>query len=163
MSEAVNPAGCGRPPMSQGDREARTAKLLIPATFVAMILSGIWALFVGTASMGGDDSDITTGWPGVARNIPVYLLVFGLGLASIVFAALAIRDGARNGTLILVVAAVVFTLVLSQSTRDVAELVMDTRAATVSWLLFLVDAVVVAAFATLAHRWARRSARVAPH
>ena len=136
--------------------------LLIPATIVTMVLSGIWTLFVGTASMGGDDSDIITGWPGVARNLPAYLLVAGVGLAAIAFAALAIRDGARNGTRILVAAAVVSALVLSSVTRDAAELVMDTRAATVSWLLFVVDAVVVTGVALLAHRWARRSRRIAP-
>ena len=163
MSEAANPAGYGRRPMPRGDREARTAKLLIPATFVAMILSGIWTLLVGTASMGGDDADIVNGWPGVARNIPAYLVVVGIGVASIVFAALAIRDRARNGTRILVVAAVVFALVLSQITRDAAELVMDTRAATVSWLLFLVDAVVIALGAAIAHRWATQHRRIASH
>ena len=48
-------------------RAMNTQKLLIPATFVAMILSGIWTLFVGTASMGGDDADIVNGWPAVSR------------------------------------------------------------------------------------------------
>jgi hypothetical protein len=58
-------------------------------TFVALILNGIWSLFIGTASMGGDEDDLVQGWEGVLRNLPAYLLLVVVASVGVWFATRA--------------------------------------------------------------------------
>lgn len=140
-----------------GDREGRLSILfVVPGLIVAMIVGAIWQLSVGVASMGGDESDLIRGWEGVLRSLPSYLLSIGLAVTAFVFAMRARRHGARNARAATVVSTIGLLFVLNSVTRDSAEVVMETRAATVSWILFGVDVVIVGLALLLGARWAKR-------
>jgi uncharacterized BrkB/YihY/UPF0761 family membrane protein len=142
----------------KGDREGRLSILLvIPGLIVAMIVGAIWQLSVGVASMGGDESDLIRGWEGVLRSLPSYLMSIGIAVAAFVFAMRARRHGARNARAATVISTIGLLFVLNSVTRDSAEVVMKTRAATVSWILFGVDVVIVGLALLLGTRWAKRS------
>jgi hypothetical protein len=142
----------------QGDREGRRSILLVvPGLIVAMIVGAIWQLSVGVASMGGDESELTRGWEGVVRSLPTYLLFIGVAGAAFVFAMRARRHGAGNARAATVVSTVGLLFALNSVTRDSAEVVMTTRAATVSWILFGVDVVIVGLALWRGTRWAKRT------
>lgn len=126
------------------ERARRLAWVFFAGTFVALILNGIWSLFVGTASMGGDESDLVQGWEGVLRNSPAYLLLIAVASSSVFFAVRATTLRAQASNAVFVASALALLLALGSVTRDAAEVVMTTRAATMAWLLFGCDVVVVA-------------------
>jgi uncharacterized BrkB/YihY/UPF0761 family membrane protein len=157
QSSGLPPPG---PPTTSptGDREARLSILLVvPGLIVALIVGAIWQLSVGVASMGGDESELIRGWEGVLRSVPSYLLSIGIAVTAFVFAMRARRHGARNARAATVVSTIGLLFVLNSVTRDSAEIVMETRAATVSWMLFAVDVVIVGLALMLGTRWAKRS------
>jgi uncharacterized BrkB/YihY/UPF0761 family membrane protein len=159
QQQSNGPPPTGPPaPSTKGDREARLSILLVvPGLVVAMIVGTIWQLSVGVASMGGDESDLTRGWEGVLRSLPSYLLYIGVAVTAFVFAMRARRHGAHNARVATVVSSLALLFVLNSVTRDSAEIVMETRAATVSWMLFGVDVVIVGLALLLGTRWAKRS------
>jgi hypothetical protein len=125
------------------DRNIRFAWICFGGTFVALILNGIWSLVVGTASPGADEKDLIRGWEGVLRNLPAYLLLVAVAALGVWFATQAGVRGSRRAKSVLIADSLVLLFALSSVTRDAAEVVMTTRAATVTWMLFGVDAVVV--------------------
>lgn len=129
--------------LSRPDREIRRAWQFFAGTFVALILNGIWSMIVGTASPGADESDLIQGWEGVLRNFPAYLLLVVVASLSVWFATQGGEHGSRRAKSALVASSLVLLFALSAVTRDVAEVVMTTRAATVAWVMFGVDAVLV--------------------
>lgn len=135
----------------QAEHEKVLAWWFFGGTFAAVILSGIWSLLVNTASMGGDESELVQGWSGVLRNLPAYTLVVVVASLSVWFAARAHHHGLAGGRSILIASCLVLLFGLSSVTRDAAEVVMTTRAATVTWIAFAVDAVVVAAIFSFAN------------
>lgn len=142
----------------KGDQEGLLSILLVvPGLIVAMIVGAIWQLSVGVVSMGGDESELIRGWQGVLRSLPSYLLSIGIAVTAFVFAMRARRHGARNARAATVVSSIALLFVLNSVTRDIAEVVMETRAATVSWMLFVVDVVIVGLALLLGARWAKRS------
>lgn len=141
---------------NRSDREVLRAWLCIGGTFVALILNGIWSLFAGTASFGADESDLVQGWEGVLRNLPGYLLLIAVPSLGVRFATRAGIRGADRAKSALAAASLALLFALSAVTRDSAEVVMTTRAATVSWLTFGIDAVIVGlVFVTTRRRFAR--------
>ncbi len=130
-------------PAGRSDRDVRLAMLFFAGTFVALVLNGIWSLFVGTASFGGDEEDLVQGWDGVIRNLPAYLLLVGVASLSVWFAVRAGIHGAPRAKAALITTSLVLLFALSSVTRDSAEVVMTTRAATVAWLMFAVDVFLV--------------------
>ena len=138
------------------DRDHRLAWLFFAGTFVALILNGIWSLYVGTASFGGDDDDLVGGWNGVLRNSPAYLLLLVVASLGVWFAA---RSGLRrpqHSRPVLVATSLALLFALNSVTRDAAEVVMTTRAATVAWVAFGVDVIVVGVAFLAADRRIRR-------
>lgn len=123
---------------------------LAGATLVSVVVSGIWTLIVGTSSMGGDEEDMVRGWTGVARNLPGYALIVVVGGIAVLFGMRARHKGVVGGGRALVAACIALFLGLASITRDAAEVVMTTRAATVSWVLAGVDLVVVGVVYVLA-------------
>lgn len=155
MSTTPLPIGLKDP-----DREIRLAWQFFAGTFVALVLNGIWSLFVGTASFGGDEEDLVQGWDGVIRNLPAYLLLVGVASLSVWFAVRAGIHGAPRAKAALITTSLVLLFALSSVTRDSAEVVMTTRAATVAWLMFAIDAVLVGLIFLLAQlRISRASGR----
>jgi hypothetical protein len=130
-------------PASRSDRDVRLAMLFFAGTFIALVLNGIWSLFVGTASFGGDEEDLVQGWDGVIRNLPAYLLLVGVASLSVWFSVRAGIHGAPRAKAALITTSLVLLFALSSATRDSAEVVMTTRAATVAWLMFAIDAMLV--------------------
>jgi hypothetical protein len=149
-------------PQAHADRAAREARvaflLVLPGLVIAMILTGLWTILVNTASLGGDESTLVQGSGGVVRNLPAYLLFVGVGVVSLVYATLATRHGFARGMSRMALSAIGVLFALDSVTRDSAEVVMTTRAATTTWILRGVDVVVVAIAFVVAHRWARRHA-----
>lgn len=125
------------------DRMIRFAWTCFGGTFVALILNGIWSLVVGTASPGADEKDLIQGWDGVLRNFPAYLLLVAVAALGVWFATRAGVKGSHRVNNVLIADSLVLLFALSSVTRDAAEVVMTTRAATVTWMLFGVDAVLV--------------------
>ena len=138
MSTTSISSGLGR-----SDREIRRAWQFFVGTFVALVLNGIWPMIVGTASPGADESDLVQGWEGVLRNLPAYLLLVAVASLSVWFATQGGVHGSRRAKFVLIASSLVLLLALSSVTRDCAEVVMTTRAATVAWVTFGVDAVLV--------------------
>ena len=136
----------------QAEREVRNSWRFFAATFVAMVLNGFWTLLMGTASFGADESDLVRGWTGVARNLPGYELFVGAASMSVWFAVRAGMHGSDRARPALVGSSLVLLFALSSVTRDSAEVVMTTRAATVSWVLFGADALLVGAVFLAARR-----------
>ena len=152
-----------RPPQLQrADREARTAMLLLfPGLLIALVGLAAWQLAMNTASMGGDESTMVRGWDGFVRNLPSYLLLIGVAVTSFVFATRSMRHGRgteggpRRGPGILIASSLGLLFALSFVTRDSAEVVMTTRSATVSWMLFLVDLALVTLTVLVSSRYWR--------
>jgi fumarate reductase subunit D len=130
-------------PNSNPDREVRLAWVFFGGTFVALILNGIWSMVVGTASPGGDESDLVQGWEGVLRNLPAYLLLVVVASLSVWFATQGGVHGSQRSKSALIASSLVLLFALSSVTRDAAEVVMTTRAATMAWATFGIDAVLV--------------------
>lgn len=141
-----------------GERGGRIAILLVvPGLVVALIASTVWQLSTGVASMGGDEADLTRGWEGFWLSAPAYSLTIGITAASFVLALRARRAGAKNSRSALIAGTLGLLFALGSATRDSAEIVMTTRAATVSWMLFGIDLILVAAALLIGLRWARRT------
>jgi len=130
--------------ISRAEREIRLSWIFFALTFITFILSGIWSIVVGTASSGANESDLIQGWEGVLRNLPGYLLLIVVASLSVWFATQAGADGSPRARSPLIASSLVLLFALASATRDIAEVVMTTRAATVSWILFVNDAVLVA-------------------
>lgn len=129
--------------LNKADQETRYAWMLFAGTIIAVVLSGIWSMIVGTASPGADEKDLIQGWEGVMRNLPGYLLPVLVGALGVWFATKAGIDGSPRARSALVATSLGLLFAMSSVTRDSAEVVMTTRAATVAWLTFGVDAVLV--------------------
>lgn len=136
----------------KADRELKFAWMFFLGTFVALILNGVWSLLVGTASPGGDEDDLIQGWEGVLRNSPAYLLLVVVASLSVWFAARAGVHDSKRWHPALIASSLVLLFALSAVTRDAAEVVMTTRAATTAWLLFGVDLIVVVVVYVAARR-----------
>lgn len=134
------------------ERDVKLAWLFFAGTFVVLVLNGVWSVFMGTASMGGDESDLVQGWAGVLRNSPAYLLLIIVALLGVWFATAAGARGSARANAALIATSLALLLALASVTRDVAEVVMTTRAATVAWIAFVADVVLVG----LVHVAARR-------
>jgi hypothetical protein len=134
------------------EREVRRSWIFFGGTFVALILNGIWSVFVGTASPGGDESELVQGWAGVLRNLPAYVLLVAVASLSVWFAVQGGVHGSSRAKSALVAASLVLLFALSSVTRDAAEVVMTTRAATMAWVTFGADAVLVGVVFVLARR-----------
>ena len=139
MSTTIPSSNLGR-----SDREIRLAWQLFGGTFVALILNGMWSLFVGTSSFGGDEKDLVQGWEGVLRNLPAYLLLVAVASLSVWFATQGGVHGSNRAHSALIASSLVLLFALSSVTRDAAEVVMTTRAATMAWVTFGADVVLVA-------------------
>lgn len=142
---------------ARADRDVRLAWMFFGGTFVALILNGIWSLFVGTASMGGDEDDLVQGWEGVLRNLPAYLLLVVVASIGVWFATRAGMHNSIGARSALIATSLVLLFALSSVTRDASEVVMTTRAATMAWVTFAVDAVVVGVVFLSASRTIRRA------
>jgi hypothetical protein len=141
----------------QSEKEIRLAWLFFAGTFVALLLNGAWSLFVGTASFGGDEDELVQGWEGVLRNLPAYLLLVAVASLSVWFATRAGIHGSSRAKFSLIASSLVLLFALNSVTRDCAEVVMTTRAATVAWIMFGIDAVVVGIVYVLVHRRLKRA------
>mgnify|MGYP006156720509 FL=1 len=139
MSTNTTPITASRP-----NREITLAWAFFVGTIVAFVLSGVWSIVVGTASPGANEKDLVQGWEGVARNLPGYLLAVAVGSLGVWFATQAGVHGSQRSRSALIATSLVFLFALSSVTRDGAEVVMTTRAATVSWITFVIDALAVA-------------------
>ena len=146
-------------PSTKADQEIRYAWMFLAGTFVALILNGIWSTIVGTASFGGDESDLVQGWEGVLRNSPAYLLLISVASLGVWFATMAGVHGSDRARSPLVATSLVLLFALSSVTRDAAEVVMTTRAATVSWMTFGIDAVLVGVVYLAARQQIRHASR----
>lgn len=144
---------------NKAEREVKFAWMFFGGTFVALILSGIWSMFVGTASPGADEKDLVQGWEGVLRNLPGYLLLVLVASLGVWFATQGGAHGSRRAQAALIATSLGLLLALSSVTRDSAEVVMTTRAATVSWLTFAIDAVVVGIIFLVARQRITRAVR----
>jgi FtsH-binding integral membrane protein len=127
---------------SPGDRSKTLAWWFAGGTLLAIVASGLWTLVVGTSSPGGDEKDLVQGWEGVTRNLPGYALVVIVAGISVWFATRAIRQHAEGSQAALVASCLALFLGLVSITRDAAEVVMTTGAATVVWVLAGADLVV---------------------
>lgn len=134
------------------DREIRLSWLFFAGTFVALILNGMWSLAVGTSSFGGDEEDLVRGWEGVFRNLPAYLLLVVIASLSVWFATQAGVHGSQRAKPALIASSLVLLFALNSVTRDSAEVVMTTRAATMAWTLFGIDALLVSLIFVTARR-----------
>jgi hypothetical protein len=92
----------------------------------------------------------------VIRNVTADVMFVGVVVASLVDATLATRHGLARGTSRMVLSAIGVLFALDSVTRDSAEVVMTTRAATMTWIVRGADVAVVAIALLIAHRWARR-------
>ena len=127
------------------DRNTTLAWWFAGGTLVAIVASGLWTLVVGTSSPGADEKDLVRGWSGVLRNLPGYALVVIVGGLSVFFATRARRHRPEGSPAILLASCIALFIGLISITRDAAEVVMTTRAATVVWMLGGVDLIVAAA------------------
>jgi hypothetical protein len=141
---------------NQAEREVVLAWRFFGGTFVALVASGIWSMLVGTSSPGADEADLVRGWEGVLRNLPGYAVLIGVAAAGVWFAVKAGIHGSERSRPALIATCLVLLLALTSVTRDSAEVVMTTRAATVSWMLFAGDAVVVGLVCLMARQRIRR-------
>ena len=143
--------------IDRADKEVTRAWMFFAGTIVAVFLSGIWSLIMGTASPGADEKDLVQGWEGVMRNLPGYLLPVLVGSLGVWFATKAGVHGSPRARLALIATSLVLLFAMSSVTRDSAEVVMTTRAATVAWITFLVDSIIVGVIFLVAQRRIRRA------
>ena len=152
MSDTTSPSRYSNP-----DREIRRAWQFFAGTFVVLIFSGIWSMVVGTASPGADESDLIQGWEGVQRNLPAYLLLVVVPSLGIWFAMRGGMHGSPRAGSALLALSLALLFAMSSVTRDSAKVVMTTRAATMAWVTFGVDAILVTIVFTTARRRIRRA------
>lgn len=130
-------------PLNKAEQDATRAWRFFAGTFVALIISAIWSMVVGTSSPGADEKDLVQGWEGVLRNLPGYLLLVVVASLGVWFATKAGIHGSPRAKNALIATSLVLLFALSSVTRDSAAVVMTTRDATVAWLAFGIDAVIV--------------------
>ena len=92
--------------------------MFFAGTFVVLLLNGVWSLFVGTASMGGDESELVQGWSGVLRNSPAYLLLVVVAFLGVVFATKAGVHGSNRANAALIATSIALLFALASVTRD---------------------------------------------
>ena len=141
---------------SCGDRDARASLLTVfVGVPLALVAASIWALAVNIASMGGPESDLVQGWAGVLRSIPAAILLLAVPITGFAFAVRALRQAAPNGNLAVWVCTIGLLLVLVVIVGGTMDAMMTTRDATVKWMLFPVEVVVVAVAQLIARHFAR--------
>jgi hypothetical protein len=113
---------------ARADRDVRLAWMFFGGTFVALI-----------------------------RNLPAYLLLVVVASIGVWFATRAGMHSSVGARSALIATSLVLLFALSSVTRDASEVVMTTRAATMGWVTFAVDAVVVGAVFLFASRTIRRA------
>ncbi|NBN90543.1 MAG: hypothetical protein EBV24_09635 [Actinobacteria bacterium] len=113
---------------ARADRDVRLAWMFFGGTFVALI-----------------------------RNLPAYLLLVVVASIGVWFATRAGMHSSVGARSALIATSLVLLFALSSVTRDASEVVMTTRAATMAWVTFAVDAVVVGAVFLFASRTIRRA------
>ena len=151
-STTISSRTFGRP-----DREIRLAWQFFAGTFVALALNGIWSLLVGTSSFGGDEDDLVQGWEGVLRNLPAYVLLLVIASLSVWFATQGGVHGSQRARSAFLASLLILLFAMSSVTRDAAEVVMTTRAATTAWVIFGVDVVLVGGIDIIARQRIRRA------
>lgn len=142
------------------ESERKRAWFFFGATFIVLLLMGIWTIVVGTASMGGDESDLVQGWSGVLRNSPAYAALLITASVGVWYAVRANAHGSPLGRSAFIATSLALLFAMSSVTRDSAEVVMTTRAATVTWILFGIDAAIVAVVVLLSRRYIAKSRSV---
>lgn len=145
------------------EREIRLAWQFFAGTIVAFVLNGMWSLLVGTASPGADESDLVQGWEGALRNLPAYLLLVVVASLSVWFAIQGTMHGSERAQFALPASFLMLLFALSSVTRDTAEVVMTTRAATMAWVMFGVDALIVVFLFLAAKQRIRHASGRRPH
>jgi len=110
------------------------------------------------------DRDVRLAWMffggtlvALIRNLPAYLLLVVVASIGVWFATRAGMHSSVGARSALIATSLVLLFALSSVTRDASEVVMTTRAATMAWVTFAVDAVVVGAVFLFASRTIRRA------
>ncbi|MGZ4508700.1 MAG: hypothetical protein ACXVX0_15760 [Blastococcus sp.] len=137
-------------------RAHRNSLLALVAGFpAAWLVAGIWSLIVGTSSFGGNPR--VTGWKAVLYDLPGYLLMLGAMVASLVWAARALRLRARGAGWGFVASSVGLLLVLLLLGTVVADTTSAPSSASLNWLVRGAMALIAVAAVLGAWRWARRT------
>jgi hypothetical protein len=97
------------------------------------------------------------GWNGVLRNLPASILLIGVPSLGVLLATRAGEQGSNRARSALVGTSLALLVALSAVTRDSSEIVMTTRAATVSWITFGVDVILIGLVFVFARRRIRRT------
>jgi len=111
-------------------------------------------MVVGT-STNEATGEVVVGWRGVLYDLPGSLLMLGMAVTSLVFAAKALRARARGAGwgLWLSGGGLLVTLVVVGTTSS--DTLTSPHSATLKYALFLAEVALAAAALFLARRWAR--------
>jgi hypothetical protein len=150
-----------RPPAIGEERRgarAHTISLLtlflgVPA---ALVVGSIYSLAVGTADFGGDPD--VTGWRGVFYDLPSSVLVVGVTIVSVVYAAKALQARAYGAKVGLWLSVIGLFLIVMMVGMGAVNAVVKPYSPALHWAVRLF----AAATAAVAMVLARRSARPSP-
>jgi len=121
---------------------------------MAFLVAGVWSGVVGTSTTEAT-GEVVVGWRGVLYDLPGSLLMLGVAVTSLVFAARARRGRARGAGwgLWLSGGGLLLTLVVIGTTS--ADTVTIPHSATVNYALLPAEVAIAAVSVFLARRWAR--------
>lgn len=145
-------------PTERGSREHRIALIaLIAGVPLAWLVYGAWSLLVGTSDVDGVPRVV--GGQAVLYDAPGYALYIGAAVASLVYAARALREGAHGSGWGLGASAFGILVTVLMASTTIVDMLLGPEGATWLWIV-RVGAVVVAVAAALAGRaWALRPRR----
>lgn len=138
---------------------ARGSLLLLLGVPVGIAFLVVWSVRVDTSSTLSDEERIR-GWGTVVREPPATLFLVGVVVVGMVLAVAAGRRGAIESSLRAIwlhCAALFFVLLVVMNGS--ADNIMETRTATVKWMLFPAQIVITSAAVYVARRMATSQRR----
>jgi hypothetical protein len=142
-------------PTERGSRDHRNSLILLIAGIpLAWLVAGGWSLIIGTSDINGMPR--LTGGQAVLYDAPGHALYVGAAVASVVYAARALREGAHgSGWGLWASAFGLFVTVLMASTV-IVDTLLGPEGETWLWIVRGGSVVVAVAAALVGRTWATR-------
>jgi hypothetical protein len=128
--------------------------LLVGGVPLALILAGAWSLLVGTSDLGG--APRVTGAQALLLDVPGHVLFVGTAVASLVYAARALRQGAHGGGWGLWASAVGVLVTVLMTATACADTLMAPHSEVLLWVVRVGSVAVALVAALVARAWAVR-------
>lgn len=144
-------------PPEKGARYHRRSLIsLVGGIPLAWLIAGTWSLIVGTSDFSGMPR--VTGTQAIIYDAPGYVLMVGVAVTSLVYAAHALREGAHGSEWGLWASALGILVTVLMTSTVIVDTLLGPEGGTWLWIVRAGSVVVAVAGALVARAWARRPA-----